>query len=133
IYAVGEGTSLGAAHVAGVAALMVGKGGFGTNAAVVDRLIASGEKLGSSKLLDAAAALGAKIEAPIVPSPPPGGGTSSPPPLVVSGPGGTSSSPTPGKTTKPTQPATSATKAKPAGGASAPAGSQAPPAGGATS
>jgi subtilisin family serine protease len=125
IYAVGEGTSLGAAHVAGVAALMVGKGGFGNNAAVVDKLIASGEKLGGSKLLDAAAALGAKIEAPIIPPPPPGGATSSPPPLVVSGPGGTgtSSSPTPGKTTKPT---TSGTKGARPAGASTPA----PPGGG---
>lgn len=105
IYAVGEGTSLGAAHVAGVAALMVGKGGFGDNAAVVDRLVSSGEKLGSSKLLDAAAALGAKIEAPIVP--PPRTTSSSPPPLVVTNPGGSSSgttkAPTTSKSSKPSQ------------------------------
>jgi hypothetical protein len=108
IYAVGEGTSLGAAHVAGVAALMVAKGGL-SNAGIVDKLIASGEKLGSSKLLDAAGALGAKIEAPIV-NPPSQPSSSSAPPIVITNPGATGAATSPSKGKKPTAPKGTASK-----------------------
>jgi serine protease len=87
IYGVGDGTSLGAAHVAGVAALMVSKGGM-TNAQIVDKLIASGETLGPYKLLDAAGALGTVVT-PVTPPTTPGPTQS--PPVLVQNPTSTSS------------------------------------------
>jgi subtilisin family serine protease len=79
IYGLGHGTSLAAAHVAGVAALMLSKGGL-DNAGVVAKMIESGEKLGSSKLLNAAAALDEKprVEPTVSPAPGPTNG-----PVVV--------------------------------------------------
>lgn len=120
IYAVGDGTSLGAAHVAGVAALMVSKGGL-TNAEIVDKLIASGEKLGSSKLLDAAGALGARIEAPVVNTPTQPVPSSAPIVITNPGAGGSPGSPSPTKSTR-----SNSKGIKPATTPSKPAASPAP-------
>ncbi|MGH2688192.1 MAG: S8 family peptidase [Actinomycetota bacterium] len=82
IYGLGHGTSLAAAHVSGVAALMLSKGGV-DNASLVSKLIETGEKLGSSKLVDAAGALNQRPKAETPPPPPPPGDPAQTPPPTV--------------------------------------------------
>ncbi|MGH2721634.1 MAG: S8 family peptidase, partial [Actinomycetota bacterium] len=123
IYGLGHGTSLAAAHVAGVAALMLSKGGV-DNAGLVNKLIETGEKLGNAKLLDAAGALDQRPKAEQPPPPPPP--TQTPPPTVDTSTGTVTAPKAKPKSTPKATPKASPTPAAPAPAEPSPGPSSSP-------